>query len=114
MRKTQAAARRTASGPWTRVSILRPIQERARRPRALFRREVGAERLNDRHVGRLVKRLAAAAGVRRDLSKREREIEFAGRSLRAGLASSARDRRTLEAFAPLRPRILTKRRRWAA
>jgi integrase len=57
--------------------------------RAVLGREVGSERLNDRHVARLVKRLAVAAGVRGDLSEREREMKFAGHSLRAGLASSA-------------------------
>ena len=61
----------------------------------LFRRvtgqgkAVGAERLNDQEVSRLVKRAALAAGVRGDLSEREREKLFAGHSLRAGLASSA-------------------------
>ena len=51
--------------------------------------EVGSEQLNDRHVARLIKRLAVAAGVRGDLSERERQQKFAGHSLRAGLASSA-------------------------
>jgi integrase len=51
-------------------------------------REVGSEQLNDRHVARLIKRLAVAAGVRGDLSERERQQKFAGHSLRAGLASS--------------------------
>ncbi|MBB3773988.1 integrase [Angulomicrobium tetraedrale] len=61
----------------------------------LFRRvtgqgkDVGAERLNDREVARLVKRTALAAGVRGDLSEGERAMKFAGHSLRAGLASSA-------------------------
>jgi len=59
----------------------------------LFRRvsagKVGAERLGDRHVARLVKRLALAAGLRADLREGEREALFAGHSLRAGLASSA-------------------------
>ena len=61
----------------------------------LFRRvtgrgtDVGTERLNDREVARLVKRAALAAGVRGDLSEGEREMKFAGHSLRAGLASSA-------------------------
>ncbi len=59
----------------------------------LFRRvtgkTVGCERLNDRHVARLVKRAALAAGVRGDLSEAEREEKFSGHSLRAGLASSA-------------------------
>jgi integrase len=59
----------------------------------VFRRvqggKVGAERLNDRHVARLVKRLAAAAGLRGDLAEAERAALFSGHSLRAGLASSA-------------------------
>ncbi|MBV1703129.1 MAG: site-specific integrase [Hyphomicrobiales bacterium] len=61
----------------------------------LFRRvlgagkQVGAERLNDREVARLVKRTAMAAGVRADLSEGERAQKFSGHSLRAGLASSA-------------------------
>lgn len=50
---------------------------------------VGSERLNDKHVERLVKRTALAAGVRGDLSEGERERAFAGHSLRAGIASSA-------------------------
>jgi integrase len=61
----------------------------------LFRRvtgqgkAVGAERLNDKEVARLVKRTAMAAGVRGDLSEIERAFKFSGHSLRAGLASSA-------------------------
>jgi integrase len=61
----------------------------------LFRRvtdqgkKVGANRLNDQEVARLVKRTALAAGVRGDLPERERGRLFAGHSLRAGLASSA-------------------------
>jgi len=61
----------------------------------LFRRvtgqgkTVGAERLNDQEVARLVKRAAMAAGVRGDLPEGERSKLFAGHSLRAGLASSA-------------------------
>ncbi len=61
----------------------------------LFRRvtgkgtAVGAERLNDQEVARLVKRAAMAAGVRGDLSEKDRSRLFAGHSLRAGLASSA-------------------------
>ena len=43
---------------------------------------------HDRHVARLVKRLALAAGVRGDLSARERQEKSSGHSLRAGLASS--------------------------
>ena len=52
-------------------------------------RHVGADRLNDRHVARLVKSAALAAGVRGDLPEGERARKFAGHSLRAGLASSA-------------------------
>jgi integrase len=60
----------------------------------LFRRivrgkKVGADRLTDKHVARLVKRSALAAGVRADLSEAEREGKFSGHSLRAGLASAA-------------------------
>jgi integrase len=59
----------------------------------LFRRvtgtTVGADRLADKHVARLVKRAALAAGVRGDLTEGERKEKFAGHSLRAGLASSA-------------------------
>jgi integrase len=61
----------------------------------LFRRvtgqgkAVGADRLNDQEVARLVRRTALAAGVRGDLPEGERRTMFAGHSLRAGLASSA-------------------------
>jgi integrase len=61
----------------------------------LFRRvtgrgkAVGANRLNDQEVARLVKRTARTAGVRGDLPEGERGMMFAGHSLRAGLASSA-------------------------
>jgi integrase len=60
----------------------------------LFRRvtgqgkAVGADRLNDQEVARLVKRAALAAGVRGDLTEGERALKFSGHSLRAGLASS--------------------------
>jgi integrase len=60
----------------------------------LFRRvtgpaKIGADRLTDKHVARLVKSTALAAGVRGDLSERDRAQKFSGHSLRAGLASSA-------------------------
>ena len=61
----------------------------------LFRRvigqgkAVGADRLNDKQVARLVKTAALGAGVRGDLSEDARSALFAGHSLRAGLASSA-------------------------
>jgi integrase len=61
----------------------------------LFRRvtcqgkAVGANRLNDQEVARLVKRTALAAGVRGDLPEGEREQKFEGHSLRSGFASSA-------------------------
>jgi integrase len=61
----------------------------------LFRRiarggkEAGSDRLTDRHVARLVKRTALAAGVRSDLSEAERREKFSGHSLRAGLATAA-------------------------
>src|SRR6202451_1097521 len=63
----------------------------------LFRRvigkTVGPERLADKHVARLVKQAAMAAGVRGDLTEGEREGKFSGHSLRAGLASAEMTRR---------------------
>jgi integrase len=50
---------------------------------------VGSERLTDKHVVRLVKRCALAAGLRGDLAEGERRLAFGGHSLRSGLASSA-------------------------
>jgi integrase len=61
----------------------------------LFRRiskdnkTVSVGRLSDKHVARLVKQTALAAGVRADLPEADRVLLFAGHSLRAGLASSA-------------------------
>ncbi len=76
----------------------------------LFRRvtgqgkSVGADRLNDQEVARLVKRTALAAGVRGDLTERERALKFSGHSLRAGLASSAEvDERYVQNNASIRP-----------
>ena len=59
--------------------------------RAIARKNggVSAERLTDKHVVRLVKTCALAAGLRGDLAEGERRRAFAGHSLRAGLASSA-------------------------
>jgi integrase len=60
----------------------------------LFRRlkaggkHVGPDRLNDKHVARLVKRTALAAGVRGDLFEADRQHKFSGHSLRAGMSSS--------------------------
>jgi integrase len=69
----------------------------------LFRRiarggkEAGPDRLTDKHVARLVKRTALAAGVRGDLSKAERRQKFSRHSLRAGLATAAQvDERHLQ------------------
>lgn len=50
---------------------------------------VSADRLSDRHVARLVKASALAAGLRGDIAEGDRPALFAGHSLRAGLASSA-------------------------
>ncbi len=58
--------------------------------RAVVGRKVGSEQLNDRHVARLVKRLAVVAGLRGDLWERERQEKFAEHSVRDGLASSAK------------------------
>lgn len=52
-------------------------------------RHVLADRLSDKHVARLVRRTALAAGVRGDLPEAERARRFAGHSLRAGLATAA-------------------------
>ena len=46
-------------------------------------------RLNDKHVARLIKRTVLDAGIRSELSEKERVALFSGHSLRAGLASSA-------------------------
>ncbi|WP_019956883.1 tyrosine-type recombinase/integrase [Yoonia vestfoldensis] len=46
-------------------------------------------RLNDKHVARLIKRCVINAGIRSELSEKERLTLFSGHSLRAGLASSA-------------------------
>jgi integrase len=51
--------------------------------------KVGTDRVTDKHVARLVKRTALAAGIRTDLTEAEREEKFSGHSLRAGLATSA-------------------------
>jgi integrase len=50
---------------------------------------VGADRLDDKHVARLVQSTALKAAVRADLPEAQRKALFAGHSLRAGLASSA-------------------------
>jgi len=50
---------------------------------------VGPERLDDKHIARLVKQTVLKAGVRSDLPEKDRAALFAGHSLRAGLASSA-------------------------
>src|SRR3984957_16324141 len=59
--------------------------------RAIARKNggVASERLTDKHVVRLVKKCALAAGLRGDLADGERRLAFGGHSLRAGLASSA-------------------------
>ena len=59
--------------------------------RAIARKNGGVSgaRLTDKHVVRLVKKCALAAGLRGDLAEGERRAAFGGHSLRAGLASSA-------------------------
>ncbi len=49
---------------------------------------VGAGRLTDKHVARLVQTCALKAGLRGDLPEGDRRRAFGGHSLRAGLASS--------------------------
>ena len=51
--------------------------------------DVGPERLSDKHVSRLIKRLVLDSGIGPDLPDDERVRKFSGHSLRAGLASSA-------------------------
>ena len=46
-------------------------------------------RLNDKHVARLIKRTVLDAGIRSELTEKDRLALFSGHSLRAGLASSA-------------------------
>ncbi len=61
----------------------------------LFRRvrgngkDVGPDRLADKHVARLFKQTAMTAGVRGDLFEGDRSEKLSGHSLRAGLAFSA-------------------------
>jgi hypothetical protein len=59
------------------------------RPMTLANRGVQSQRLTDRHVARLVQKLALAPGIRGGLPVGERALAFAGHSLRSGLASSA-------------------------
>jgi integrase len=74
--KTWIELGRVAHGP-----IFRRVKDKGKK--------IGLDRLNDRHVARLVKRTALAAGIRGDLSELERRLKFSGHSLRAGLATSA-------------------------
>ena len=62
-----------------------PVFRRVRRENS----DVGAERLVDAQVARLVKTAALKAGVRSDLPEAARQALFAGHSLRSGFASSA-------------------------
>jgi integrase len=68
----------------------------------LFRRvtkngaNVAADRLNDKHVARLVQRCALAAGLRRELTEGERKLIFSGDSLRAGSAEALVDARYVQ------------------
>lgn len=52
-------------------------------------RKTTRERLSDKHVARLIKICVRDAGLRPELSEKERVALFSGHSLRAGLASSA-------------------------
>lgn len=51
--------------------------------------DVGPERLSDKHVIRLIKRLVLESGIGPDLPDDERVRKYSGHSLRAGLASGA-------------------------
>ena len=51
--------------------------------------DVGPERLSNKYVSRLIKRLVLDSGIGPDLPDDERVRKFSGHSLRAGLASSA-------------------------
>ncbi len=62
-----------------------PVFRRVRKANS----DVSSQRLDDKHVARLVKSAALTAGVRSDLPEAQRKALFAGHSLRAGLASSA-------------------------
>lgn len=52
-------------------------------------RKAMPNRLNDRHVARLIKSCVLAAGLRPELPEKDRLALFSGHSLRAGLASAA-------------------------
>jgi integrase len=83
---------RTATCPVTALKTWLDFARIAHGP--LFRSiaagpKVGVDRVTDKHVARLVKRTALAAGIRSDLTEAEREGKFSGHSLRAGLATSA-------------------------
>ncbi|MDA5558980.1 integrase [Shimia sp. MMG029] len=56
-------------------------------------------RLNDKHVARLIKRTVIAAGLRPDLSEKERLALFSGHSLRSGLARSRKEAKKAESYA---------------
>jgi integrase len=72
---------------WLRLARIStgPVFRRVREANS----NVGADRLDDKHVARLVQSTALAAGIRSDLPEASRKALFAGHSLRAGLASSA-------------------------
>lgn len=81
---------------WSPVVVLKTWLEPGRIGHGpVFCRVIGkskladVERLNDRHIARLVKQTAVAAGGRNDLTEGERFEKFSGHSLRAGLATSA-------------------------
>ncbi|MDD9908553.1 MAG: tyrosine-type recombinase/integrase [Ahrensia sp.] len=57
---------------------------------------VGADRLSDKHVARLIKRTVMKAGIRSDIAMADREERFSGHSLRAGFASGDVDERFVQ------------------
>ena len=83
---------RLKNDPPTAGTALPPTEwiDQASTDVTLDNRNATADRLSDKHVARMVKRLVLEAGIRPDLPDAERVKLFSGHSLRAGLASSAK------------------------
>jgi integrase len=99
--KVKAGWRDVPSGPGSRdtscpVYALKTWLQFARIAHGpLFRRvidhgkQVGRDRLSDKHVARVIQNTADAAGIRPDLTGAQRRLAFGGHSLRSGLASAS-------------------------